>query len=81
MVDSRFVRLAHRWGLEVHSWTVDQRAEMIRLLDVGVDGLVTDRPDTLRELLRGRGQFPESPGATEEVRGLPEKDPARSDPS
>ncbi|WP_344683220.1 glycerophosphodiester phosphodiesterase family protein [Saccharopolyspora taberi] len=59
VVDPRFLRLAHQWGLEVHAWTVDDAREMTALLDMGVDGLVTDRPDVLREVLRARGQFPE----------------------
>ncbi|WP_093420209.1 glycerophosphodiester phosphodiesterase [Saccharopolyspora flava] len=54
VVDERFVALAHRWGVEVHVWTVDDPAEMRRLLDLGVDGLVTDRPDLLNRLLRER---------------------------
>jgi glycerophosphoryl diester phosphodiesterase len=58
VVDSRFVDRAHRWGLEVHAWTVDDSAEMTRLLDLGVDGLVTDRPDVLREVLRDRSADP-----------------------
>ncbi|MFI9007623.1 glycerophosphodiester phosphodiesterase family protein [Actinosynnema sp. NPDC053489] len=54
VVDGRFVRAAHRRGLEVHVWTVDEEAEMRRLLDLGVDGLVTDRPDRLRDVLLDR---------------------------
>ncbi|TDC95388.1 glycerophosphodiester phosphodiesterase [Saccharopolyspora aridisoli] len=54
VVDERFVGLAHRWGVEVHVWTVDEPSEMLRLLDLGVDGLVTDRPDLLNQLLRER---------------------------
>lgn len=57
VIDRRFVGLAHRRGLEVHAWTIDDGVEMACLLDLGVDGLVTDRPDVLREVLRSRGQW------------------------
>jgi glycerophosphoryl diester phosphodiesterase len=58
VVDRPLVRYAHRRGLEVHAWTVDRAAEMEALLDLGVDGLVTDRPDLLREVLRARRAWP-----------------------
>lgn len=54
VVDARFVRLAHRWGAEVHAWTVDEPERMRALLDLGVDGLITDQPRVLREVLRER---------------------------
>lgn len=57
VIDPRFLRLAHRWGLEVHAWTIDDAPAMAALLDLGVDGLVTDRPDVLRAVLRDRGQW------------------------
>jgi glycerophosphoryl diester phosphodiesterase len=57
-VDRPLVRYAHRRGLEVHAWTVDRAAEMVALLDLGVDGLITDRPDVLRDVLRARRAWP-----------------------
>lgn len=51
IVDRRFLDTAHRAGLQVHVWTIDDEATMARLLDLGVDGLMTDRPTALKELL------------------------------
>lgn len=57
LVTPRFIRIAHDEGLQVHVWTVDERDDMHRLLDAGVDGIITDRPDTLRAVLEERGQW------------------------
>jgi glycerophosphoryl diester phosphodiesterase len=54
VVDSRFVTTAHRLGLQVHVWTIDDRASMVRLLELGVDGIMTDRPSLLKEVLQQR---------------------------
>lgn len=54
IVTDSLVRRAHARGLEVHAWTVDHPAEMERLLDAGVDGIMTDRPDVLRAVLDAR---------------------------
>jgi glycerophosphoryl diester phosphodiesterase len=57
VVTSRFVEAAHADGIQVHVWTVDEEAEMERLLDMGVDALMTDRPSVLRAVLERRGQW------------------------
>ena len=57
IVDRRFVAGAHRRGLPVHVWTIDDPGEMERLLDLGVDGIMTDRPSVLKEVLVRRGQW------------------------
>ncbi len=49
------LREAHALGLAVLPWTVNQRADMARLLDWGVDGLITDYPDVLRSVMAERG--------------------------
>jgi glycerophosphoryl diester phosphodiesterase len=52
-----FVRRAHALGLDVHVWTINDRAEMIRYLDLGADGIMTDDIETLRDVLIERGQW------------------------
>ena len=41
----------------MHVWTIDDPTEMDRLLDLGVDGIMTDRPSELKAVLVGRGQW------------------------
>lgn len=57
LVDERFVAKAHDVGLQVHVWTIDDPAEMHELLDLGVDGLMTDRPTVLKDVLTSRGTW------------------------
>jgi len=51
VVTPRFIDGAHRNGKQVHVWTVDHPDDMRRLLGMGVDGIITDRPDVLNEVL------------------------------
>ncbi len=51
IVTKRFVEDAKRKNIELHVWTVDEIEDMQRMLELGVDGIITDRPDRLLELL------------------------------
>ncbi|MGW1028340.1 glycerophosphodiester phosphodiesterase [Streptomyces sp. NPDC002577] len=55
VVDHRFIREAHARGLQVHVWTVNEAERMHRLLDLGVDGIMTDHIETLRDVMKDRG--------------------------
>ena len=54
LVTERFVARAHRRGLQVHVWTINDPEEMERLLDLGVDGIMTDQPEVLKAVLQRR---------------------------
>ena len=51
------IQKAHRHGHELHVWTVNDRREMSRFIDMGVDNIITDRPDVLADLLRERAEL------------------------
>lgn len=55
IVSRGFVEALHEAGIEVHVWTVNEPERMARLLDLGVDGLVTDRCDLARDVVERRG--------------------------
>lgn len=59
LVTRRFVAAAHRNNVAVHVWTIDDASEMHRLLDLGVDGIMTDRPEVLKGVLVERGTWHE----------------------
>lgn len=61
VVSPRFLREAHLRNLPVHVWTVDEADDMHRLLDMGVDGIQTDRPDRLAKVLSERFGRPLAP--------------------
>jgi glycerophosphoryl diester phosphodiesterase len=54
---SGFVRRCHQRGVEVHVWTIDDPSEMDELLDLGVDGIMTDRPAILKDVLLRRSAW------------------------
>ncbi|QFG19851.1 glycerophosphodiester phosphodiesterase [Actinomadura sp. WMMB 499] len=69
-VTEAFVATAHRLGLQVHAWTVNEEAAMERLLDLGVDGIMTDELTTLRHVLASRGLWERpSPATARRVSG------------
>ena len=63
VVTPNFVRYAHMLGMEVHVWTINEEAEMKRLLAMGVDGLFTDFPGRMRQLVDS-GKWKAKPGGT-----------------
>lgn len=58
VTDRRFIGYAHRLGLAVHVWTVDEPDEIRGLLDAGVDGIMTDHIEVLRDVYTERGLWP-----------------------
>jgi glycerophosphoryl diester phosphodiesterase len=51
LVDEAFVTSAHDSGIAVHVWTINNEAAMVRLVNLGVDGIISDRPSLLNEVL------------------------------
>jgi glycerophosphoryl diester phosphodiesterase len=64
VVSPRLIRELHRRGIALHVWTVNEVPDMQRLLDWGVDGILTDRPDRLARVLHERVGRPLPPGLT-----------------
>lgn len=55
LLDAAFIQHAHTLGLPVYAWTINTRQEMIRLIEMGVDGIMTDAPTLLQEVLQDKG--------------------------
>jgi glycerophosphoryl diester phosphodiesterase len=54
-VDPELISESHRLGLQVVVWTVNTPADMARLIDIGVDGIISDHPDLLRKVVGEKG--------------------------
>lgn len=67
--DVRLVATAHELGLPVHVWTVNDRSQMESVLALGVDGVITDAADVLRDVLIARGQWPQRASADRPATG------------
>lgn len=55
ILDRSFVEVCHRSHVAVHAWTIDEADQIEKLLDLGVDGIMTDRPSVLKSVLEKRG--------------------------
>jgi glycerophosphoryl diester phosphodiesterase len=55
LTDQRLIDGAHRLGMDIHYWTIDDPDTMEKLIDAGADGILTNRPDLLLELLKEKG--------------------------
>lgn len=63
VVTAGFIRRCRAAGVQVHVWTINERAEMDRLLDLGVDGLVSDAADVLAACMADRSAWPQHESA------------------
>ena len=57
LVTPRSIERIHATGRKVHVWTIDDPTTMHQLIDWGVDGIITDRPDSLKDVLSARGMW------------------------
>ena len=78
LAEPHLLEAAHELGLPVHVWTINDPGSMRRLLDLGVDGLFSDRAEVLRGVLMDRGEWVSGPEDPAGVRGAPPVAPPAS---
>lgn len=59
LMDKKLIRGAEKQGMEVHYWTINDQETMKELIELGADGIITDRPDLMIELLQSEGKMNE----------------------
>ncbi len=57
LITETFIDRVHSIGKAIHAWTINEPSEMHRLLDLGVDGIMTDKPLVLKEVLQSRNEW------------------------
>jgi glycerophosphoryl diester phosphodiesterase len=63
VVDDVLIATAHRLGLAIHAWVIDDPHQVTALLDRSVDGIMSDDLDALRSVFAQRGHWPQTRGA------------------
>lgn len=61
ILSKKLIDIAHGHGLAVHIWTINEVKDMIEILDMGADGIITDRPSLARELIENRDKQAQEP--------------------
>ena len=57
LITETFIQRVHSMGKVIHAWTINEPEEMNRLLDLGVDGIMTDKPQILKDVLVDRNEW------------------------
>ena len=57
LITETFIKRVHSLGKVIHAWTINEPDEMRRLLDLGVDGIMTDKPQVLKDVLIHRNEW------------------------
>jgi glycerophosphoryl diester phosphodiesterase len=78
VLSKSFLEAAHGWNIPVHMWVVDEEDDMRRMLEMGVDGIQTDRPDIAARVFTEVVGRPPPPGLSKEGTFSPEEPPSHA---